>query len=163
MPQAKVREGKRYRYWRKSGVEIKRDRYRNKTKREVGDFVYAEAGEVIEVTANSLKGAADFLEPVGVVSIGKQDEPYSDTESILDGLWRAVRKSVSKVDDPELLAALREAEVDGRARGSVLDAIDDAMDECCLIDDAEDGDEGDTQDGDGDGDGDGQEGENDDE
>jgi hypothetical protein len=49
---------------------------------------------------------------------------------VLDGFWQAVCKSVSKVDDPELLAALREAEVGGRARGSVLDAIDDALSEC---------------------------------
>ncbi len=130
MPQARVREGKRYRYWRKSGVEVKKDRYGNKGEREVGDFVYAEEGEVIEVTTNALKGARDFLEPVGVVSIGEQDEPYSDTESVLDGLWKAVCKSISKIDDPELLAALREAEVEGRARGSVLDAIDDAQAEC---------------------------------
>ncbi len=130
MPQAKVREGKRYRYWRRSGVEVKKDRYGNEAERELGNFVYAEAGEVIEVTTNALKGARDFLEPVGVVSIGEQDEPYSDTESVLDGLWQAVCKSVSKIDDGELLAALREAEVEGRARGSVLDAIDDAHAEC---------------------------------
>ncbi len=163
MPQARVREGKRYRYWRKTGVEIKKDRYNNKAERELGNFVYAEEGEVIEVTPGALKGAADFLEPVGVVAIGEQDEPYSDTESVLDGLWQAVRKSVSKVDDPELLAALREAEVSGRARGSILDAIDEAMDECCLIDPVEDGDEGDENDSDADADDDGQEGENDDE
>ncbi len=138
MPQARVREGKRYRYWRKSGVEVKKDRYGNQAEREVGDFVYAEAGEVIEVTTNSLKGAADFLEPVGVVAIGEQDEPYSDTESVLDGLWQAVCKSVSKIDDGELLAALREAEVEGRARGSVLDAIDDAQAECEENDDESD-------------------------
>ncbi len=156
MPQARVREGKRYRYWRKSGVEVKKDRYGNLAEVEMGDFVYAEEGEVIEVSTNALKGARDFLEPVGVVSIGEQDEPYSETESVLDGLWKAVCKSISKIDDPELLAALREAEVDGRARGSVLDAIDDAHAECGNDDDG--GDEGDTQDDD-----DGQEGENDEE
>lgn len=139
MPQAKVREGKRYRYWRPVGVELTSDRYGNEKRREIGSWVFAEGGEIIEVTPNALKGARDFLEPVGVVEpIGKQDQPYSDTDAVLDGLWQAVCKSVERIDDPELLSALREAETEGRARGSVLDAIDAALDDCGEVDDEED-------------------------
>lgn len=130
MPQAKVREGKRYRYWRKTDVEVTNDRYGNEKRREIGDWVFAEGGEIIEVTPNALKGARDFLEPVGVVDpIGAQDEPYSDTDAVLEGHWAAVCKNVAAIDDPDLLRALREAETDGRSRGSVIDAIDGALEE----------------------------------
>lgn len=130
MPEARVREGKRYRYFRETGTRTRKTRH-GTVKKPIGEWVYAEEGEVIEVTSNALQGARDVLEPLGVVEpIGEQDEPYSDTESVLDGLWRAVCTAVSEIDDPELLLALREAEAGNRARGSVLDAIDSALDEC---------------------------------
>lgn len=131
MPQARIKEGKRYRYWRKTGSEPRKDRYGNKYDVELGEWVYAEGGEVIEVTPNSLKACPDFLEAHGTVeSIGEQDEQYADSESVLGERWQAVCKSVAKIDDPELLASLREAESENRARGSVLDAIDAAIADC---------------------------------
>ncbi len=130
MPQARIREGKRYRYFRETGTRIKKTRLGD-VEEIVGEFVYAEEGEVIEVATSSLKGARDFLERVDEVEpIGEQDEPYSDTEAVLDGQWQHVCKRVLDIDDPDLLVALREAEKSGRVRGSVLDAIDEARDEC---------------------------------
>jgi len=128
MPQAQVREGKRYRYFRETGTRVTRTRHGGEVEHIVGDWVYAEAGEVIDVTTGALRGAADFLAPVGVVDpIGEQDEPYADTEAVLDGGWQAVVKAVSEIDDPELLDVLREAESKSRNRGSVLKAIDAAL------------------------------------
>lgn len=155
MPQARVREGKRYRYWRETGAEVKRDRYGRKRRRSVGEWVFAEEGEVVEVSTNALKCNPDFLEPVGVVEpIGEQDEPYSDTGKVLDGKWHSVCKRVSEIDDPELLLALREAELNGRARGSVVAAIDVALAECGVEiggeideDEVDDDDDGEGDDG----------------
>lgn len=138
MPQARVRDGKRYRYFSEA----------------VGDWCYAEGGELVEVPQSALKGARDFLEPVGVVGpIGEQDEPYADSGSVLDGPWNTVCSKIAEIDDPELLQSLREDEVAEKNRGSVLSAIDDALSESSADEGDDDADEGDAGDEDGDDDG----------